>query len=47
MRPPVLSRPLVLEARARVADGAGGFVETWEARGTLWAEVAPGAGTAA
>lgn len=47
MRPPVLARPLVLEARARVADGAGGFADTWEARGTLWAEVAAGSGSAA
>ncbi|MGX0902988.1 head-tail adaptor [Roseovarius sp. MBR-79] len=34
-----LSRPLVLEAPARVGDGAGGFTEVWEVRGTLWAEV--------
>lgn len=39
-----LTRPLVLEAVERVADGAGGFSETWVARGTLWAEVAPGTG---
>ncbi|MBE0452076.1 MAG: head-tail adaptor protein [Roseovarius sp.] len=34
-----LSRPLLLEARARVADGAGGFAHAWEVRGTLWAKV--------
>lgn len=39
MRPPRLSRPLHLEAAERVADGAGGFVESWAARGTLWAEL--------
>ena len=38
-REPVLNRRLVLEDRVRVADGAGGFVETWEALGTLWAAV--------
>jgi head-tail adaptor len=35
----MLTRPLVLEAPARVGDGAGGFTEVWEVRGTLWAEV--------
>lgn len=39
-----LNRLLVLEASARVADGAGGFGETWAPVGNLWAEVAPGAG---
>ncbi|RKF12963.1 head-tail adaptor protein [Roseovarius spongiae] len=34
-----LNRQLVLEAPERVADGAGGFDETWAPRGTLWAEV--------
>jgi head-tail adaptor len=34
-----LTRRLVLEARERVADGAGGFASAWVARGTLWAEV--------
>ncbi|MBK1636160.1 head-tail adaptor protein [Rhodovulum adriaticum] len=41
-----LSRKLVLEAPERVADGAGGFTETWVARGTLWAEVSPRTGGA-
>lgn len=36
---PQLNRKLVLEARDRVPDGAGGYVETWVARGTLWAEM--------
>lgn len=45
MRPPVLSRRLVLEAPERVADGAGGYAETWVALGRVWADVAPrGAG---
>lgn len=43
---PALTRPLVLEAPGRVADGAGGFSETWAARGVLWAEVLSGAGRA-
>lgn len=39
MSAPRLSRALVLEAPERVADGAGGFAESWVVRGTLWAEV--------
>jgi head-tail adaptor len=39
-----LSRLLVLEAPQSVADGAGGFVQSWAALGTVWAEVTPGAG---
>ncbi len=34
-----LNRSLVLEAPVRVSDGAGGFTETWQTQGTLWAEV--------
>ncbi|GAW36205.1 phage head-tail joining protein [Roseovarius sp. A-2] len=34
-----LNRPLVLEAAARSPDGAGGFITTWEVRGTLWADL--------
>ena len=34
-----LSHELVLEAPARVPDGAGGFSESWVALGTLWAKV--------
>lgn len=41
---PQLNRALVLEAQARVADGAGGFAVSWAALGTLWAEVSAGAG---
>lgn len=31
----------------RTPDGAGGFQEVWNVRGTLWGEVKPGAGTEA
>ena len=41
---PVLNRRLVLEEAQRVPDGAGGARLSWVARGTLWAEVTPGAG---
>lgn len=34
-----LSRQLTLEAIERVADGAGGYAETWQALGLVWAEV--------
>jgi head-tail adaptor len=44
---PVLNRPLVLEARERLPDGAGGYAETWRALGTHWAEVRPRRGRAA
>lgn len=45
MSRPDLTRRLVLEAPERVPDGAGGFTETWVARGRVWAEVVPrGAG---
>jgi len=36
---PELNRALVLEAPARVADGAGGFDEGWQVLGTLWARI--------
>ncbi len=44
---PLLNRPLLLEALARVPDGAGGYGESWQSLGTLWAAVVPGAGRAA
>lgn len=34
-----LNRQLTLETPVRVADGAGGFRETWTALGTVWASV--------
>ncbi|MFO7758521.1 MAG: head-tail adaptor protein [Roseovarius sp.] len=39
MAAPRLNRPLVLEVPQRSPDGAGGFVETWSAQGTLWADL--------
>jgi head-tail adaptor len=45
MRPPHLNRALVLEAVLRNPDGAGGYVETWSALGTLWAAFNPGSGS--
>ena len=39
MSAPHLNRKLVLEAPVRVADGSGGYIETWAPQGTLWAEV--------
>jgi head-tail adaptor len=44
MRAVRLTRALVLEAAQRVADGAGGFAQQWQALGTVWADVRPGAG---
>ncbi len=34
-----LNHRVILQVRARIADGAGGFQETWEPLGTLWAEI--------
>ncbi len=39
-----LNRLLVLEAPVRVADGAGGYAEGWQAVGSLWAQLSPGTG---
>ncbi|MDE0589882.1 head-tail adaptor protein [Halocynthiibacter sp. C4] len=39
MAMPELNRKLTLEAPVRVADGAGGYSETWQALGTLWAAI--------
>ncbi|CUJ38544.1 head-tail adaptor protein [Cognatishimia activa] len=44
MRQPMLNRLMVLEAVTRNSDGAGGFVESWDALGQLWAEVRPRSG---
>lgn len=44
MRLPRLTRALILEGPVRHDDGAGGHDTTWDALGTLWAEVKPGAG---
>ncbi|MFN3642332.1 MAG: head-tail adaptor protein [Gemmobacter sp.] len=39
-----MSVRLVLETLVKVPDGAGGFAAVWQPRGTLWAEMAAGAG---
>ncbi|WP_377506394.1 head-tail adaptor protein [Octadecabacter sp. R77987] len=39
MKVPHLNRRLVLEAPVRVADGAGGYTQSWQALGTHYAEV--------
>lgn len=36
---PKLTRRLTLEERVQTPDGAGGFVQSWQDRGTLWADV--------
>lgn len=41
---PSLTRPMVLEEVVPAPDGMGGFTATWQALGTLWAELRPGAG---
>ena len=41
---PTLNRRLTLETLERVADDAGGYTETWQGLGNLWAEVRPGTG---
>lgn len=46
MRPPRLSRALVLEARQITPDGMGGGRAEWQPLGRLWAEVTPGTGRA-
>ena len=34
-----LNRRLVLETAVQIADGAGGFAESWVELGTLWADI--------
>ena len=41
---PELNRRLVLERVVQVADGAGGFSESWAVLGVVWAEVVAGSG---
>ena len=41
---PHLTRKLVLEGQAVVADGAGGFTKSWAVLGIVWAEVLAGTG---
>lgn len=47
MAGPRLNRFLTLEDPARIADGAGGFSESWVALGTLWGEITPRGGSEA
>lgn len=44
MKAPHLNRRLLLETPARVADGAGGYAESWTALGTVWADVSARSG---
>lgn len=44
MSMPHLNRQLVLEDPVRVPDGAGGYLVTWTALGTLWGAIKPGGG---
>ncbi len=44
---PRLNRQLVLEARVKQPDGAGGYAESWESLGTVWASLVARAGRAA
>ncbi|WP_226781000.1 head-tail adaptor protein [Oceaniglobus trochenteri] len=39
-----LSRKLVLEGAVRQPDGAGGALSSWQALGTLWADLRMGSG---
>lgn len=39
MKAPRLNRKLVLEESLRTSDGSGGFSETWQALGTIWAQI--------
>jgi head-tail adaptor len=41
---PRLNRKLALETLVRNSDGAGGFIESWNALGVIWAEVGSRAG---
>ncbi len=44
MKAPRLNRLIVLEARVRAPDGAGGYSENWQTLGQVWAEITPGRG---
>ena len=44
MKAPRLDRRVVLEDRRRADDGAGGWTETWQALGEMWAELRAGLG---
>lgn len=44
MKLPRLNRQLSLETPQKVADGAGGYVQSWTVLGVLWAQVLPRTG---
>ncbi|MFC7705000.1 head-tail adaptor protein [Plastorhodobacter daqingensis] len=44
MKPVNLRQAMVLEEPVHLPDGAGGFAESWEPLGTLWAEIVAGSG---
>lgn len=44
MKRPNLNRRLSLEEPVRTPDGAGGFTQSWQTLGELWAEVKHGSG---
>lgn len=44
MKAPVLNRALVLEQRVSTPDASGGYAESWQPVGALWAEVIAGTG---
>lgn len=44
MNTPKLNRALVLETPVKVADGAGGFTNSWDPLGVHWAALKPGTG---
>ncbi|WP_147125208.1 head-tail adaptor protein [Shimia ponticola] len=44
MSQPKLNRILSLEERVRTPDGAGGFSETWQPLGMMWAQLRAGSG---
>lgn len=44
MAPPVFDRRFVLEEAQSLPDGAGGFVQSWVALGTVWGRLRPGSG---
>ena len=45
MSTPRLNRQLILEAPVQVADGAGGYDESWSALGMLWAQIDSASGS--
>lgn len=38
----VANRPMLLEDPVTAPDGAGGYALSWQALGTIWAELRPG-----